>query len=489
MRLTELLEGGKPDVADKTALNGLEITGITCDSREVEPGFVFAALPGSRTDGRAFIDEAARRGAVAVLGPPGTEAATGEHALPLLIDENPRRRFALMAARYYGQQPSTVVAVTGTNGKTSVVSFTRQIWQGLGRAAASVGTLGVTAPDMAVSGSLTTPDPVALHRNLSNLAVRGVECLALEASSHGLAQYRLDGIDIEAAAFTNLSRDHLDYHGSFEAYLEAKMRLFSEVMDMDGIAVLNADSAPSAPVLSACKTRGVRAVTYGFRGGDVRIERAVPLPDGQRLRITVAGKTHTVTLPLVGAFQASNALCALGLAAVCGDDCDRVVATLETLEGAPGRVQRVATLANGAAGYVDYAHTPDALANILEALRPHALGRLHVVFGAGGDRDSGKRPEMGRIASELADHVIVTDDNPRTEDAAEIRRQVLSQCPGAREIGDRAEAIAAAVAGLGADDLLVVAGKGHETGQIVGTDILPFDDASVLAAAMGETDA
>ena len=486
MRLTELLEGDGLDVADRTALNGMDIVGLTCDSREVEPGFLFAALPGTRADGRAFIPEAIRRGAVAVLGPPGIEVDIGKSALPLLIDENPRRRFALMAARYYGQQPSTVVAVTGTNGKTSVVSFVRQIWQRLGRAAASVGTLGITAPHMASPGSLTTPDPVALHRNLSNLAVRGVECLALEASSHGLAQYRLDGIDIEAAAFTNLSRDHLDYHGSLEAYLEAKLRLFSEVMDVDGIAVLNADAAPSAPVLSACRTRGVRLVTYGFRGGDMRIERAVPLPDGQSLKLTVAGKTHTVSLPLVGAFQASNALCALGLAAVCGDDCDRVVAALETLEGVPGRVQRVATLANAAAGYVDYAHTPDALANVLDALRPHARGRLHVVFGAGGDRDRGKRPEMGRVASERADHVIVTDDNPRTEDAAEIRRQVLAQCPGAREIGDRAEAIATAVAALGPDDLLVVAGKGHETGQTVGTDVLPFDDAGVLAAAMAE---
>ena len=473
-------------MADKTALNGMDIVGLTCDSREVEPGFLFAALPGTRTDGRAFIAEAVRRGAAAVLGPPGTELDLGEAVLPLLIDENPRRRFALMAARYYGQQPATVVAVTGTNGKTSVVSFVRQIWEGLGRTAASVGTLGIAAPDMASPGSLTTPDPVALHRNLSNLALRGVDCLALEASSHGLAQYRLDGIDMAAAAFTNLSRDHLDYHGSFEAYLGAKLRLFSEVMDADGIAVLNADSAPSAPVLSACKARGVRAVTYGFRGGDIRIERAVPLPEGQRLELTVAGKRHTVSLPLVGAFQASNILCALSLVAVCGDDCDRVVATLETLEGVPGRVQRVATLANGAAGYVDYAHTPDALANVLDALRPHARGRLHVVFGAGGDRDRGKRPEMGRVASERADRVIVTDDNPRTEDAAEIRRQVLAQCPGAREIGDRAEAIAAAVAALGTDDLLVVAGKGHETGQTVGTEVLPFDDAGVLAAAMAE---
>ena len=489
MRLTELLEGGGADVADKTALNGMDIVGLTCDSREVEPGFLFAALPGTRTDGRAFIAEAVRRGAAAVLGPPGTELDLGEAVLPLLIDENPRRRFALMAARYYGQQPATVVAVTGTNGKTSVVSFVRQIWEGLGRTAASVGTLGIAAPDMASPGSLTTPDPVALHRNLSNLALRGVDCLALEASSHGLAQYRLDGIQIDAAAFTNLSRDHLDYHGTFEAYLTAKSRLFGDILAPDGFAVLNADSAPSAPIQSVCRARGIRIITYGARGGDVRVEKIFPLPDGQHLELTVAGKSYAVVLPLIGGFQVGNALCAVALAAVCGESCDDAVTCLERLEGAPGRVQKAASLANGATAYVDYAHTPDALENVLGALRPHAAGRLHVVFGCGGDRDRGKRPEMGRIAAALADRAIVTDDNPRTEDAAEIRRHIMAACPDGVEIGDRAVAIAEAVAGLDAGDLLVVAGKGHETGQIVGTDVHPFDDVSVLAAAMAEADA
>ncbi len=473
-------------MARQTVQVDTNIAGLTCDSREVKPGFLFAALPGTETDGRKYIGEAMERGAVAILAPPGTTVDTGGDSFPLLIDDNPRRRFALMAARFFAHQPNVVAAVTGTNGKTSVVTFLRQMWTRMGRNAASMGTLGITAPDWSVPGNLTTPDPVALHRNLSDLAARGVECLALEASSHGLAQSRLDGIQIDAAAFTNLSRDHLDYHGTFEAYLTAKTRLFGDILAPDGFAVLNADSAPSAPIQSVCRARGIRIITYGARGADVRVEKIIPLPDGQHLELTVAGKSYAVVLPLVGGFQVGNALCAIALAIVCGGNCDDAVTCLERLEGAPGRVQKVASLANGASGYVDYAHTPDALENVLGALRPHAAGRLHVVFGCGGDRDPGKRPEMGRIAATLADRAIVTDDNPRTEDAAEIRRHIMAACPGGVEIGDRAEAVAEAVAGLDAGDILVVAGKGHETGQIVGTDVHPFDDVSVLAAAMAE---
>ncbi len=473
-------------MAQRAISKDTDIVGLTCDSRLVEPGFLFAALAGARADGRAFIPEAMRRGAAAVLAPPGTRIETREPPVPLLVDDNPRRRFALMAARFFASQPRTVAAVTGTNGKTSVVSFLRQVWTRLGRQAAGLGTLGIAAPGLEVGGSLTTPDPVELHRILADLAGRGVECLAMEASSHGLAQHRLDGVRVAAGAFTNLSRDHLDYHGSMESYLEAKTRLFSDIMGAGGVAVVNADAPYGEAVRAACAARGQRIITYGARGEDIRLEDAAPLPEGQRLRLTVMGRAHTVTLPLVGAFQAENALCALGLALACGEDEARAVAALEDLDGAPGRVQRIAGHPGGAAVFVDYAHTPDALASVLEALRPHARGRLFVVFGCGGDRDPGKRPQMGRTACALADVVIVTDDNPRSEDAARIRRQILAACEGARDIADRRQAIAAAVAELRPGDLLVVAGKGHEQGQIVGDEVRPFDDAEVLRAAIGE---
>ena len=486
MRLIDLVEGDQSQVAQRAISKDTDIVGLTCDSRLVEPGFLFAALAGARADGRAFIPEAMARGAAAVLAPPGTRIETREPPVPLLVDDNPRRRFALMAARFFASQPPTVAAVTGTNGKTSVVSFLRQVWTRLGRQAAGLGTLGIAAPGLEVAGSLTTPDPVELHRILADLAGRGVECLAMEASSHGLAQHRLDGVRVAAGAFTNLSRDHLDYHGSMESYLEAKTRLFSDIMGAGGVAVVNADAPYGEAVRAVCAARGHRIITYGARGEDIRLEDAAPLPEGQRLRLTVMGRAHTVTLPLVGAFQAENALCALGLALACGEDAKRAVAALEGLDGVPGRVQRIAGHPGGAAVFVDYAHTPDALASVLGALRPHARGRLFVVFGCGGDRDPGKRPQMGRTACALADVVIVTDDNPRGEDAARIRRQILAACEGARDIADRRQAIAAAVAELRPGDLLVVAGKGHEQGQIVGDEVRPFDDAEVLRAAIGE---
>ncbi len=462
-----------------------EIVGLTCDSRRVEPGFLFAALPGEHADGRDFIPEAMKRGAAAVLAPPGTRIDDPGGQVPLLTDDNPRRRFAHLAARFFAGQPSMVAAVTGTNGKTSVVSFARQIWSRLGLDAASMGTLGVAAPGLEAPADLTTPDPVDLHRNLRDLAERGVERLALEASSHGLDQYRLDGVAVNVAAFTNLSRDHLDYHGSMNAYLEAKLRLFVDIMGPGGSAVLNADSEYFPAFSQTARVRRQRIVSYGLNGEDIRLDKAEPLTGGQRLEVTVLGRSHSLVLPLIGSFQAENALCALGLAIACGDDAEPAAAALEELAGAPGRVQLTARHANGAAVYVDYAHTPDALAGVLEALRPHARGRLVVVFGCGGDRDKGKRPEMGKIAAELADAVIVTDDNPRGENPALIRRQVIAACPSARDIGDRAEAIFTAVAGLRQGDLLVVAGKGHETGQVVGGEVLPFDDAEVAAAAAG----
>ncbi|MDP6785499.1 MAG: UDP-N-acetylmuramoyl-L-alanyl-D-glutamate--2,6-diaminopimelate ligase [Rhodospirillales bacterium] len=469
---------------NQAAAEGLDINGLTCDSRRVEPGFLFAALPGARADGRTFIDEALRRGAVAVLGPPGTRIDDPGQPVTLLVDDNPRRLFALMAARFFGSQPATVAAVTGTNGKTTVVGFLRQAWERLGRRAASLGTLGVAAPGSVTAGNLTTPDPVDLHQTLGKLAGDGVECLAMEASSHGIDQYRLDGVCVAAAAFTNLTRDHLDYHGSMEAYLTAKLRLFSEVMATGGQAVVNADTPYREAVLTAAAQRSHGVMTYGFKGRDVRLDSIEPVAGGQRLKTVVMGTSHDVTLPLIGAFQASNALCALTLALACGEDAAATVSTLEHLEGIPGRVQFIGHRSGGGAVYVDYAHTPDALASLLKALRPHAAGRLVVVFGCGGERDPGKRPEMGHFACDLADAVIVTDDNPRDEDAAEIRREVMAGCSGAREIGDRGEAIGAAVAGLKADDLLVIAGKGHERGQIVGSEVLPFDDATVAFEAI-----
>ncbi len=469
----------------------LEIRGLAADSRAVEPGYLFAALPGTRTDGRRFIGDAVTRGAVAVLGPPDLSAADLPGDVALLTDGNPRRALARMAARLHAPQPAIVAAVTGTNGKTSVVWFTRQIWTALGHSAAAMGTLGTLAPGFRRGPALTTPDPVALHRELRALATVGVDHLAIEASSHGLDQYRLDGVEISAAAFTNLSRDHLDYHGSMAAYLDAKARLFEELLVPGGTAVLNADS-PDAPTLrEVAESSGHRVLTYGAAGEDIRLESVAPAADGLRISLSLGERRFGIEVGLVGAFQAWNLAAALGLVLATGGDPADAVAALSGLSSVPGRVERVARLANGAAIYVDYAHTPDALATVLTALRPHARGRLVVVFGCGGDRDAGKRPEMGAIARRLSDVAIVTDDNPRGEDPAAIRRAILAACPEAREIGDRREAIAAAIDLLDRGDILLVAGKGHETGQIVGDRVLPFDDAEAVRdalAARGERD-
>ncbi len=443
----------------------VEITGLTADSRTARPGYLFAALPGTRADGRDFIQDALSRGVAAVLVPKRyrIEGAAARNVV-FIADENPRRRFALMAAQFFGAQPGTIAAVTGTNGKTSVVAFTRQIWTHCGFSAASIGTLGLNAPGTIRPGALTTPDPVSLHQLLADLTGSGVDHLAMEASSHGLEQFRLDGVRVTAAAFTNLSRDHLDYHGSMEAYWRAKQRLFDTVMAPSGTAVLNADALEFDSLQSICRARGHPIVS-------------------------VFGSPVETEVPLAGAFQAANVLCALGLAVTGGAPQEKALAALPLLEGAKGRMQRVAKV-NGAPVYVDYAHTPDALENALAALRPHAAGRLVVVFGCGGDRDPGKRPIMGGIAARLADRVIITDDNPRGEDPAVIRRAILDGCPAGaapvREIGDRAAAIAEAIRGLEPGDLLVIAGKGHEPGQIVGDSVLPFDDAEVARATIAE---
>ncbi len=476
MRLSELIDD--PGI---TLAHDPDIRGLTADSREVADGFLFAALPGSQLDGAKFVPAALASGAVAILA--SADAGVDASGTVLLSSANPRRRFAELAARFFSAQPETIVAVTGTNGKTSVASFTQQIWQQLGHRAASLGTLGVVAPDEHRPLAHTTPEPVTLHRILADLADQGVDHLAMEASSHGLSQCRVDGVRLRAAAFTNLSRDHLDYHKDWEDYLAAKLRLFDPVMPADGVAVLNADADECVTIADVCRRRGQRILTYGANGADLKLVGRQAHPDGQTLTIATAAGQYQVALPLVGDFQAWNVLCALGLVLACGADMGSAVQALRGLTGVPGRVQLVSSLVNGAAVYVDYAHTPDALGNVLRALRPHTAGRLIVVFGCGGDRDAGKRPQMGRAAAQLADLVIVTDDNPRTEDAATIRAETLVGCPDATEIGDRADAIRAGVETLRGGDVLVVAGKGHEQGQIIGDTVRPFDDADEVQAA------
>ncbi|WP_207458417.1 UDP-N-acetylmuramoyl-L-alanyl-D-glutamate--2,6-diaminopimelate ligase [Azospirillum sp. SYSU D00513] len=466
-------------------VTGLEITGLTADSRAVTPGFLFAALPGAKQDGRAFIGAALAQGAAAVLAPKGTELPAGSTAV-LIEADRPRLAFALMASAFHGRQPGTVVAVTGTNGKTSTVQFARQIWANMGHKAASLGTLGLVGPGLDGYGAMTTPDPVSLHRHLAAVKDAGIEHLAMEASSHGLDQYRLDGVRVAAAGFTNLTRDHLDYHGTMEAYLAAKGALFGRVLAPGGTAVLNADSDVFPQLSEICSSRGHRVFGYGLSGRELRVNAVEPQVHGQRLDLTVLGRDVTVDLPLAGRFQAWNVLCALGLVIGSGGDRDLALETLARLDGVPGRLQHVATTPSGATVYVDYAHTPDALETVLTALKPHARRHLAVVFGCGGDRDRGKRPVMGELAGRLADRAIVTDDNPRTEIPEAIRKEVLAGSPALEEIGDRREAIRAAVRGLRAGDVLVVAGKGHEQGQTIGTEVRPFDDVAEARTAVAE---
>jgi UDP-N-acetylmuramoyl-L-alanyl-D-glutamate--2,6-diaminopimelate ligase len=481
MRLRALLDPGVS--VQGAAWEDVAITGLTADSRAVGPGMLFAALPGARADGRAFIDPAIAAGAAAVLADPSL--AGRALPVPLVLDPDPRRRLALMAARFYGAQPEMVVAVTGTNGKTSVASFTRQLWQRQGLAAASLGTLGLEAEGASDDAGLTTPDPVRLQALLAELAARGIQHLALEASSHGLDQRRLDGVRFRAAAFTNLSRDHLDYHASPAAYFAAKRRLFAELLPEGGSAVLNADAPEYQDLAALCRGRGIDVLDFGRTASRLRLLTQTAHADGQTLALAVEGEVHEVDTPLLGAFQAANLLAALGLVVAAGGDAAAGVADLGSVRGARGRLERVGTHPAGAPIFVDYAHTPDALAAVLGALRPHTRGRLAVVFGAGGDRDPGKRPLMGEAAAAHADVVIVTDDNPRSEDPALIRRAILAACPAAQEIGDRALAIRTAIERLAAGDVLVIAGKGHESGQIVGERRLPFDDAAVARAVLG----
>ena len=443
-------------------------TGVSADSRAIGPGMLYAALPGARLDGRDFIAEAVSRGAAAVLAPEGTAWPEGVPAVPLLTDREPRRALARLAALQAGAQPATVIAVTGTNGKTSTVEFIRQLKAATGGHAASLGTLGVIAPGHAGGGGLTTPDPVSLAQTLAALAADGVETAAIEASSHGLDQFRLDGLRLAAAGFSNLTRDHLDYHGTLEAYRAAKLRLFRELLPAGApVVVSTALDAETAGLMPDCQSVGEGGTLLNLRG-------ATPHPGGQTLEIDGFG---VIELPLPGRLQADNALLAAGLAMVTGTV--NAIAMLGRLTGVRGRMELAAEV-GGAAVYVDFAHTSDALKRLLLALRPHTAGRLHVVFGAGGDRDRGKRPLMGAVAARLADRVIITDDNPRTEHAATIRSAIRDACPGAIEIGDRAAAIAAGLEGVQAGDVLVVAGKGHEQGQTIGTETIPFDDVATV---------
>ena len=457
------------------------ISGVTADSRQVKPGTLFAALPGSKSDGRDFIPAAIAAGAAAILAPEDTP----DQAAPVVRSPDVRREYALAAARFWDAQPAVVVAVTGTNGKTSVATFCRQIFTLLGRKAASMGTLGVQAGDEAITPpGLTTPEAAEVARLASVLAKRGVTHLAMEASSHGIDQRRLDGIVLTAAGFTNLSQDHLDYHADMDAYRAAKLRLFEALLPRGRTAVLNADAADFSAFAAGAAASGHVLLSVGEHGHGLKLVDREPTAAGQRLTVEAAGRRHVVGLPLAGAFQADNALVAAGLCIAAGEETGAVLAALERLEGAPGRLQRVGSAPRGGEAYVDYAHTPDGLRAVLAALRPHAAGRLIVVFGAGGDRDRAKRPLMGAAAAELADLAIVTDDNPRTEDPAAIRRAVLDGAPGALEVADRRAAIRAGVEQLRDGDILVVAGKGHEQGQIVGAEIHPFDDMTETAAAL-----
>ena len=470
MRLGDLLDS-ESDSAGLAA----GVTGFAIDHRKVAPGTVFGAFQGTQVNGEDFIPAAIEAGAIAVVARPGVRVDGAEH----IADAEPRRRFAQLAAKFFGPFPGTTVAVTGTNGKTSTVELTRQLWRMAGFHAASIGTLGVTTADDRVTTGLTTPDVVTFLSNMAGLQREGVTHAAFEASSHGLAQYRTEGLPVSAAAFTNLSRDHLDYHGTMAAYLAAKLRLFSEVVEDGGTAVVWADDPASREVLGAARRHGLKTITVGSQGEDLKLVARTPTPLGQALEIEAGGKLHKVMLPLIGAYQTANALCAAGLVIATGGD---VMATLQNLARVlpvRGRLERAGLTKAGAAIYVDYAHTPDGLRAAIEALRPHTGEQLHVVFGAGGDRDTGKRPEMGAIAVELADRVYVTDDNPRTEEPAAIRAAIMAGAPGAVEIGGRREAIRAAIQAAGPHDVVLIAGKGHEQGQIVGTQVLPFDDVTV----------
>ncbi len=458
---------------------GQNVTGFAIDHRKIAPGTVFGAFKGAKFNGEEFIADAISAGAIAIVAGPSAKVEGAVH----IADDNPRRAFATLAARFFTPVPSHIAAVTGTNGKTSTVELTRQLWRMAGHNAASIGTLGVTTSGEQVSTGLTTPDIVTFLANMSGLAREGISHVAFEASSHGLSQYRSEGVPVQIGAFTNLSRDHLDYHGSMDDYFSAKMRLFDEVVVDGGTAVIWADDAWSGKAIAHAKARDLNLITVGEMGQGIKMVSRTPTQLGQALELVVQGEAIKVKLPLIGAYQASNALTAAAIVLAGGGDVEEVMGHLARLQPVRGRLERAAITRSGAPVYVDYAHTPDGLVAATSAMRPHTKGRLITVFGAGGDRDKGKRPEMGVIAVANSDVAIVTDDNPRSEDPAMIRADIMAGAVGTIEIGDRREAIAHAVSMAGADDIILIAGKGHELGQIVGDKILPFDDVQVAREA------
>ncbi|MQU71858.1 UDP-N-acetylmuramoyl-L-alanyl-D-glutamate--2,6-diaminopimelate ligase [Sinorhizobium meliloti] len=484
MKITDLAGSNFPELSAQLKGDAatIEIGGITADSRQVKPGDLFVAVAGSKADGAAYIADALSRGAAAVVAGTGAQAEAG---VPVFAISEPRRFLAKAASSFYGRQPETMVAVTGTAGKTSVASFTRQIWAHSGFSAAMIGTTGVVAPGRTEYGSLTTPDPVSLHKLLAELADEGVTHAAMEASSHGLDQRRLDGVELAAAAFTNLGRDHMDYHPTVEHYMASKMRLFGALLPKGSPAVIFADDQWSAEAIAAARKAGHDVRTVGRNGDFIALKRVEHFRHKQSAEVHVGDDIYEIHVPLAGDFQIANALVAAGLAMSTGITAKAAFSALERLQGASGRLELVGQTKDGALAYVDYAHKPDALANVLESVRPFTTGRVVVVFGCGGDRDKGKRPIMGEIASRLADVVIVTDDNPRSEVPEVIRAEIMVAAKGATEIGDRAEAIRAAVGMLKTGDTLIVAGKGHEEGQTVGSVTLPFSDHAEVRKALG----
>ncbi|MCB2081898.1 MAG: UDP-N-acetylmuramoyl-L-alanyl-D-glutamate--2,6-diaminopimelate ligase [Rickettsiales bacterium] len=476
MHLSNLASAANLSIADSHA--DIEITGLCLDSRQCTPGNLFAALPGTAVDGQRFISDAIANGCSAILTSSPVDNLPENVAC--LVTPNPRQALGNMAATFYTPLPSHIAAVTGTNGKTSVAYFCQQLWNALGKTAASIGTIGIYKGNSALSDSaLTTPDPITLYRTLSELQQQHITHIALEASSHGLNQQRLAGLPVTVAAFTNLSRDHLDYHKDMAAYLDAKMTLFSELLQPGGTAVLNADIPEYLQLHDVCEKRGIRVSSYGYNGETIRLDAIEPLDNGMSCTVTIDGRSHTFTLPLMGEFQALNVCCAIGMVMAEGVAGADILAACPQLHAVRGRMQQVAMTHTGASVIIDYAHTPDALSHALQALRPHCNGTLWVVFGCGGNRDAGKRPEMGKIAGEYADRVIVTDDSPRHENPAAIRAATLAACPQGKEIADRAEAIDYAVTHASEGDVILIAGKGHETYQLIGDTKHPFDDAEI----------
>ncbi|MDD3182491.1 MAG: UDP-N-acetylmuramoyl-L-alanyl-D-glutamate--2,6-diaminopimelate ligase [Alphaproteobacteria bacterium] len=489
MRLSNLIA---PDSGITVTGEDCLISGITPDSRHVKAGCLYVAIPGTKLDGNTFISEALCRGAAAIVVEGGTDISSLPQGIPTVIVPDARQALSLIASRYYPRQPQIIAAVTGTSGKTSTVQFTRKLWAQGGHQAASLGTLGLISPQTTQYGTLTTPDPVTLHQLIDQLAGEGVTHLAMEASSHGIHLHRLDHVRVNVAAFTNLSRDHLDYHETMEAYFSAKLRLFSTLLRPDGAAVLNADIDEFEDLKGICEARNLRVLSFGRQSRDIKLIDSSPQSSGQLLQLELFGKPYDIHLPIIGTFQIWNSLCALAIAVGSGENPEKMVAALEKLSCVPGRLELIGTTASGGTVFVDYAHKPAALENMLETLRPHVSAhpgaKLHVVFGCGGNRDKGKRPLMGSIGQRLADYVIITDDNPRDENPAQIRQEILSGCQQSetlREIGNRKQAIIEGISALGAGDVLVIAGKGHEEGQIIGDTVLPFCDALEARKVLG----